>query len=331
MTEEQKTMADGIPLSRKAKYDLRMKDISETAFPSFLAFFFGMLALMFLVLVLSTVAESRSIGLEICSGISGLILILGLLYCLKKTRANKKRAVEKNSEDWRLSREVLSLIDYLKVNPPDLKKINSAGLSEIKGLTPIRIDYSSDASIAGELKGTMKGSGLGFISFSFKGEFFGRIEGKSTPELTDQHAVVICTDELGKVFRLIFPNIASVKKEFTYYFQKLGEKNGWGSYVQEALYQLWQESILDIFAGLNYQHIIDQLVVGLDSPREKRAKINIKGIEAKEGLIIVSFVEAEGGESETVIPTDFMKQVQRLLNGKNIVTLPLLPLLEAGH
>jgi len=110
----------------------------------------------------------------------------------------------------------------------------------------------------------------------------------------------------------------------------LAGKYGEGSYTEEAITRLWNESIRGILVGLNPQQIIDYLATKLDLPIKERPAVSIKGIQAKKGIIIVSLIGLEGKEQEAVIPVDFIKQVQSLLGKKLLKELPPIPLLGNG-
>jgi len=314
MIEKNEIMTERIPLSKKAKRDLWVENFSSD--DSILLTFTGVSLFVFLLLALMVAGFGYWIGF----GISFFLFFLSLLHCLKMRRRNKKDVLAENFKDWQTSREILSITDYLKNHPLNLKASDSPKLSEVKGLRAVRIDYSSDTDITGDIAGTLKGSGFGLgfglIAFSFRGEFSGKMKGKSTPELTDQHAVAICVDEEGNSFRLIFPNASSIKKNLSHYFMELAGKYGWGSYVQEALYRLWQENFLDILAGLNHQRIIDYLSTTLESPRNERPRIDIKGAEIKKGMIIVFSINCEGRGIEIVVPFNPVDQIMVLIGEK---------------
>ena len=316
-----------IPLSEMAKIDLWRKNF-EGDWYTLVMIFSGMACLF---LSMFAAAAANQIGLWIGVGVSSTIFILSFWRRILRNRRNKEQIIKENFKDWQNGQKILSIIDYLKDNPPNLKQVDSPGLIEIKKLTPMRIDYFPQSQIEGELHGTFSGRWRGLLFGSLSGDISGDIKGDSTPELTDQSAVAICSDEGGNSFRLIFPSSLVIRKNLSKYLQWLYGEIGKGSYAGGAVVQLWEEKLREIFLKLNAQRVVDYLSTILELPQEKRPIVRIKGIEVKEGTIIVFWINCKKTGSEVAVPIDTIDKIRLLLGEKINRKLPPVPLLGSGN
>lgn len=323
-------MEKQIPLSEWAKRSLWKKTFTGLLY-DFLAIMFGVSALVFLMLGL---LEPRTTWM-IYLGIVLLFLVLVMIFfIIKGRRLAKKEVSEQNLKDWALSEKVRTAIDFLRDNPPNLKKADFSSLQTVDGLKPVRIDYFSQEELAGELTGSFRGTWSGLFVGSMKGEISGNIKGKSTPQLTDQNAVIICTTKKGDSLRLVCPSPLILREKLRLYLRDLAnQKYGPGSYTQQALFDFWTEpsALRDILRKLNPERVFDYLITKLELPLEQRPSISVKGVQIKEGSLLVALVSCDGKESEAVIPFDLINEIRVLLEEKLAEALPpvpFVPLLE---
>jgi len=317
---------ESIPLSKGAEFMLWWKGFSELS-----KFDAGLIPSG----ILSFVATSFTIASAV-SGENWLIpgsidivclSVLGIfLFLRRKKKAEIRAEVEAwNKGDWEGSKRIDEMTQYLMDHPPVFNQHGKAELLSLEGLTPVRIDYTSDTEIEGTLSGSFRGSGFGLIAFSFRGEFEGSMKGRTTPDLIEQHAVVICTDKDGSSFRLVFPSSTILKAQVRRYFLEIirhfptTEGDGWKRnpvYSTKALLRM-QEFVISEMSKINYQRIVDFLATQLDLPQDERTKIGIRGKQIKEGIIIVSSVECGSKGIEAVIPADFMLYIQERFRKAN--------------
>lgn len=324
-------MEKQVPLSKWAERSLIIKTLSEGPLIfDILLILFGILGMVFLLSGL--LMEPPKLTWMIYLGIVFLLLTSApIFFMIKERRLEKKEVSELNLKDWALSEKVRTAIDFLAKNPLNLNKMTSSGLQEIKNLKPVRIEYFPQQALEGELAGTFRGTWSGFLFFGgMKGEISGNITGESTPELTDQNMLLICVKENGDSLRLICPSSHVLRRNLRQYFKGLAGDYGKGSYTYNAIQDFWQgpNGLREILEKLNPQRLYDYLVTKLELPLGQRPNISVKGIQLKEGSLLVALIGCEGKESETVIPIDLMNEIRALLEEKLTKALPPIPLLE---
>lgn len=313
-------MEKQVPLSKWAVHEsAEVKSVIISVFSTFILVF-GIMGGCFLT------SNSLILGTVFLALTALLIFLMVRLW-----RWNKKSMIEANNRDYALAERIRSAIEFLSNHPPDLTKAESADLQEVTNIKPIRIEYFPQQALEGELAGTFKGTWAGLIFFgTMKGEIFGSLVGESTPELTDQNMLLICQTEEGDSLRLICPSIHVLTKNLRSYLINLAREYGAESHSYNALQDFWQgpNGLREILSRLNPQRIYDYLVTKLELPLEQRPDISAKGIQFKEGSLLVSLISCEGKTPEAVIPLDFINKMRSLLEEKLKRELPPIYLLE---
>lgn len=315
-------------LSKKARYDLWTK---RHLFIFDYGLFLGVGGMLFfLTLLISALywesGETLGALAWIMPGSIG--LTLGIILFIRKFLKIKRKALKENEKDYCLSLKVGEVTRFLRENPPgtkELRQMNFPGLQEMEKLKPVRIEYYPQEKLDGEFSGEFRG---GWWLFSLGGVISGTIRGETTPNLSDQNMLLICSTENGDSIRLICPSIYLLRKNLVSHFMKLAEGYGAGGYTHQALCDLWQGQggLKEILKKSNPQGIYDYLVTKLELPLKQRPSILVKGTPIREGALLVFMISCDNKKPEVIIPIGVISKIREMLEERLKRTIPIGPL-----